>query len=237
MLPIVPQCFLLSIWPPEMGCITVHYLFLKDMGVLVVSKCFCLAKTHTIHIMSDNMLYMFRQITLAVHRKAWFLWSLFSIYRFCVVMQRVVPWIPPIATLVALLQHTLFLNEEQEFSSETKPNPKRTWRRWGGVFSHERSRCFHLPVFKRKKKAESVLGWRKIHDVKEWGGRAVIGSSHRCDVCGREMKSWSQITVVLVFLFFFLLDSVSTHVRKAARAWLALERTRCSVSVKISSFF
>lgn len=116
--------------------------------------------------------------------------SLFSIYRFSGAMQRAVIIFPPIATLAARLRQSLFLNEEQEFSSETKPNPKRTWRRWGGVFSHERSRCFHLPVFKRKKKAESVLGWRKTHEVKEWGGRAVIGSSHRCDVCGREMKSW-----------------------------------------------
>lgn len=103
-------------------------------------------------------------------------------------------------------------------------------------FSHERSLCFHLPVFKGKKKAESVLGWQKIYTDPEWGGRAVTGSSQSCDVCGREMKPWNRITVVFLFCCY----NISAHVRKAARAWRALEhvgtRARCCVSVRFSIF-
>lgn len=101
------------------------------------------------------------------------------------------------------------------------PKPNGTWRRWGGVFSHERSRCFHLPVFKRKKEsrvssrmAENTRSYKKKIGVGGWGGRAVIGSSHRCDVRGREMKFSSRIAVVI---FFFVIASVRMCAKRLVR--------------------
>lgn len=55
-----------------------------------------------------------------------------------------------------------------------------------------------------KGKKESRVSSRMAENTRSYkkkgGGGAVIGSSHRCDVCGREMKSSSRIAVVIFFL-------------------------------------
>lgn len=62
--------------------------------------------------------------------------------------------------------------------------------------------------------AENTRSYKKKIGVGGWGGRAVIGSSHRCDVCGREMKSSSRIAVVI---FFFVIASVRMCAKRLVR--------------------